>query len=60
MQPVKKVFNVTIEVVKKLNVFKTPVCLRYDLDPDYDTFAGGCITITLFTFFFVVFFNTWV
>ncbi len=31
--------------------------LRYNFDADYDTFAGGFLTICLFMLFFGIFFN---
>lgn len=51
----KRFYNTMIEVVKKLNLFTSPVTLRYDLDPDYETFTGGCLTIILFALFFSIF-----
>lgn len=51
----KKIFNVTSEVVKKMNMFTAPVNLRYDLDPDYETFAGGFLSIILFALFAALF-----
>jgi hypothetical protein len=47
-------------ILKKINVFKTPVSLRYDDSPVYDTVCGGFTTIALFTFFIVLFSKQWV
>jgi hypothetical protein len=55
-----KISAMLIEVVKKINVFTSPITLRYDLDEDYDTFTGGFLTIILFAVFFSIFFNSWV
>ncbi len=54
----RKFFTIFTSVVKKLNLFTSPVTLRYDLDPDYDTFTGGCLTIILFALFFSIFLPT--
>jgi hypothetical protein len=56
----KKFFYYLGEIVKEINVFKAPVCLRYDFDSDYDTFLGGFLTIGLLVLFFVLFIGQWI
>jgi hypothetical protein len=46
--------------VKKVNVFKSPICLRYNSDSDYDTSAGGVLTIGLFIMFFAITLGQWI
>jgi hypothetical protein len=40
-------------------VFTSPVNLRYKLDPDYNTSAGGFVSIILILLLMSVFFNSW-
>jgi hypothetical protein len=46
--------------VKKVNVFKFPICLRHENDSDYDTLAGGFLTISLFIMFFAISIGQWI
>lgn len=46
-------------MIKSCNVFTSPVNLRYKLDPDYNTFAGGIVSIALIILLMSVFFNAW-
>ncbi len=54
-----KVFDFFGEVIKSCNVFTAPVNLRYKLDPDYNTFTGGVVSIGLMILLVSVFFNAW-
>ena len=54
-----KVFDFFQDVIKSCNVFTSPVNLRYKLDPDYNTFAGGFVSIILVILLASVFFNAW-
>jgi hypothetical protein len=48
------------ETIKGFNVFSSPVNLRYDLDPDYNTFAGGCVSVGLIVLLMTVFYSAWI
>ena len=54
-----KVFGFFYEAIKSCNVFTSPVNLRYKLDPDYNTVAGGVVSIALIILLMSVFFNAW-
>ena len=54
-----KVFGFFYEAFKSCNVFTSPVNLRYKLDPDYNTVAGGVVSIALIILLMSVFFNAW-
>lgn len=54
-----KVFDFFQDAIKSCNVFTSPVNLRYKLDPDYNTFAGGIVSIILVILLISVFFNAW-
>jgi hypothetical protein len=55
-----QVFEFFQDVVKSCNVFTSPVNLRYKLDPDYNTVAGGFVSIILVILLVSVFFNAWI
>ena len=44
---------------KAFDVFTSPVNLRYDKEPEYDTLTGGCISLGLIVLLISVFFNSW-
>ena len=54
-----KFFDFFQDAIKSCNVFTSPVNLRYKLDPDYNTAAGGFVSIILILLLMVVFFNSW-
>ncbi len=54
-----KVFEFFQDILKSCNVFTSPVNLRYKLDPDYNTVAGGVFSIALIILLMSVFFNAW-
>jgi hypothetical protein len=54
-----KVFEFFQDALKSCNVFTSPVNLRYKLDPDYNTSAGGAVSIVLILLLMSVFFNSW-
>ena len=54
-----KIFDFFQDTIKSCNVFTSPVNLRYKLDPDYNTSAGGFVSIILILLLMSVFFNSW-
>lgn len=54
-----KVFDYFSQAIKSCNVFTSPVNLRYKLDPDYNTVAGGIVSVALIVLLMSVFFNAW-
>ena len=54
-----QVYDFFQQAIKSCNVFTSPVNLRYKLDPDYNTFAGGVVSIILILLLVSVFFNSW-
>ena len=54
-----QLFKFFQQAIKSCNVFTSPVYLRYKLDPDYNTFAGGVVSIILILLLVSVFFNSW-
>jgi hypothetical protein len=55
----KKFLNSLNDKAKSFNVFSSPVNLRHELDPEYNTTAGGYITIGLFILLSVLFYSQW-
>ncbi len=55
----RKVLDFFEDAIKTCNVFTSPVNLRYQLDPDYNTFTGGVVSIALIILLVSVFFSAW-
>lgn len=54
-----RVLELFQDAIKSCNVFTSPVNLRYKLDPDYNTVAGGLVSVALIILLMSVFFNAW-
>ncbi len=54
-----KVFDFFQDIIKSCNVFTSPVNQRYKLEPDYNTFAGGVISIGLIILLMSIFSSSW-
>lgn len=54
-----KFLNSVSDKIKSFNVFSSPVNLRHGLDPEYNTTAGGIITIGLLILLSVLFYGQW-
>lgn len=48
------------DAFKECNVFSASVSLRYDLDPDYNTFTGAFVTVGLMVLLVSVFYSQWI
>ena len=55
----KRVKETVGDFFRSFDVFTSPVNLRFDKEPEYDTLTGGCFSVALIVILVSVFFSSW-